>query len=143
MYMASSSDEAAANVTVSGSEVRFRGESRGSATVTVRATDDGGLWAGQSFEVTVANVAPAFGVDAIERTVAENSDAGTPVGAPVTATDADSDAVSYGIAAGGGPFEIGAQSGQLTVAPGATLDYESGDTVYTVRVVASDGRWPM
>ena len=140
-YAATSSNDAAVSVSVSGSEVRFRGESRGSATVTVRATDDEGLWAEQAFAVTVANAAPAFGADAIEWSVAENSGAGTAVGEPVTASDPDGDAVSYGIAAGGGGglFEIGAASGQITVGSGAVLDYESGDTVYTVRVVASDG----
>ena len=140
-YAATSSNDEAVSVSASGSEVRFRGESRGSTTVTVRATDDEGLWSEQAFEVTVANAAPAFGADAIERSVAENSGAGTAVGEPVTASDPDGDAVSYGIAAGGGGglFEIGAASGRITVAQGAVLDYESGDTVYTVRVVASDG----
>ncbi len=140
-YEAASSNEGAVRVKMSGSEVRFRGESRGSATVTVRAMDDGGLWAEQPFEVTVANAAPAFSADAAERAVAENARAGKAVGAPVVASDADGDAVTYRIAAGDGDgrFEVGLASGQLTVAPGAVLDYESGDTVHVVRVVASDG----
>ena len=91
--------------------------------------------------VTGPNVAPAFNPAAVERTVAENSPAGTTAGAAVTATDGNGDDLSYSLATGGdaSSFEIGAATGQITVAAGAALDYESGDTERTVSVVATDG----
>ena len=87
------------------------------------------------------NAAPAFAADAFERTVAENAPAGEPVGEPVVAADADGDTVAYGFVAGGdeGSFEIDGETGQIAVAGGAALDYESGEVVYTVTVEASDG----
>ena len=60
IYMAASSDEAVATVSVSGAEVTVTGVAAGSATVTVTATDPGDLSATQTFDVTVtlANQGP-------------------------------------------------------------------------------------
>ena len=60
IYMAASSDEAVATVSVSGAEVTVTGVAAGSATVTVTATDPGDLSATQTFDVTVVlgNQAP-------------------------------------------------------------------------------------
>ena len=60
IYMAGSSDEAVATVSVSGAEVTVTGVAAGSATVTVTATDPGDLSATQTFDVTVVlgNQAP-------------------------------------------------------------------------------------
>ena len=74
---------------------------------------------------------------AATRTVAENAPAGTTVGAPVTATDPDGDALAYSL--GSAQFAIHPTSGQITVATGAVLDYET-TLSYTVTVTASDGR---
>ena len=52
-YAANSSDDLVATATVSGSEVTIRPVSAGSATVTVTATDPGGLKATQNIAVTV------------------------------------------------------------------------------------------
>ena len=52
-YAASSSDPAVATATVSGSNVRVVGREAGAATITVRATDPGGLSATRSFRVEV------------------------------------------------------------------------------------------
>jgi len=73
--------------------------------------------------------------------VAENSATGTDVGAPVTASDGNNDALAYSFAAGGdaSSFEIHGSTAQITVGSGVTLDYESGNTSFTVQVVASDG----
>ncbi|WP_420633480.1 cadherin domain-containing protein [Candidatus Palauibacter sp.] len=73
--------------------------------------------------------------------MAENSSAGTAVGEPVTATDANGDELAYSFAAGSGEasFEIEGSTGRITVGSTANLDYESGDTESTVEVVASDG----
>ena len=57
-YMAASSDDAVATVSVSGAEVTVTGVAAGSATVTVTATDPGGLSATQTFDVTVGNQSP-------------------------------------------------------------------------------------
>ncbi len=57
-YRASSSDPSVAVVAVSGSEVTIRAVSQGSTTITVTATDPGGLSAMQTFEATVLNRAP-------------------------------------------------------------------------------------
>ena len=91
--------------------------------------------------VMAANAAPAFGKDAYERSVPENSPGGTRVGKPVTATDEDGDDLTYSFVSGedAAPFEINAGTGRITVAADAALNYESGDTLFTVRVEASDG----
>ncbi|MYF15633.1 MAG: hypothetical protein F4228_13125, partial [Acidobacteria bacterium] len=94
-----------------------------------------------SVRVLAANAAPAFGKDAYERSVPENSAGGTRVGKPVTATDEDGDDLTYSFVSGedAAPFEINAGTGRITVAADAALNYESGDTLFTVRVEASDG----
>ena len=58
VYSASSSNRNVARVSVSGATVRVGAVGQGSATVTVTATDPGGLLVGQSFEVTVPNRGP-------------------------------------------------------------------------------------
>ena len=102
-------------------------ESKTSYSVTVTATDSAS--ATDSIEVTISvtdvdeNVAPEFASDEASRSVAENSDAGTAVGDPVAATDANAgDTVSYEL--GGddaGSFSIDA-SGQISVGEGTSLD---------------------
>ena len=57
-YAAASADFAVAGATVSGSVVTVVGHARGTASVTVTATDAGGLSGQQRFEVAVANQAP-------------------------------------------------------------------------------------
>ena len=57
-YSAVSSSPDLATVTVSGSVLTTAGVAAGRTTVTVRATDPGGLWAEQSFGVLVPNRAP-------------------------------------------------------------------------------------
>ena len=55
-YTAASSDTDIATVRVSGSDVRAKGQDEGVATITVTATDPGGLFARQSFELTVEDL---------------------------------------------------------------------------------------
>ncbi len=99
-----------------------------SITVTINITDD-----------TTENNAPVFtdGTSAT-RSIAENTDAGTNIGAPVAATDADDDTLTYSI--GGtdaAAFSLASTTGQLkTVAP---LDYENKDS-YSVTITVTDGR---
>ena len=58
VFRAVSSDVSVATASVSGSMVTTRGVAKGTATVTVTATDPEGLSASQSFTVTVPNRAP-------------------------------------------------------------------------------------
>ena len=80
------------------------------------------------------NFPPEFPDATAERSVAENSTEGTPAGAPVKATDANDDRLSYTL--GAAPFTIDG-GGQIRVAQGAALDYE-GTTLYVVTVTARD-----
>ncbi len=110
--------------------------------VRAESSEGAGAWS-EPGEGTAeaANKAPSFDADAYERSVPENSVPGTAVGEPVKATDDDDDDLAYSLLSGGddAPFEIDAASGQISVAEGAALDYESGNTVYTLSVRASDG----
>ena len=100
----------------------------GASQITYTATDPYG---GQ-----VTRTATITGTAKTSRSVAENSAAGTAVGAPVTGTPYDDgdpqtdDALSYtleGKAKDSGKFVIDSASGQISVAQGATLDYETDD----------------
>ena len=85
----------------------------------------------------VLNRAPTFASTSTSRSVAEDSDVGTSVGAPVTATDADQgDTLTYTRGgADAGSFSINSSSGQISTA--AVLDYETKSS-YTVTVTATD-----
>ena len=72
------------------------------------------------------------------RQVAENTPAGDPVGAPIVAADADNDVLTYSLA-GSNAFAIDSGSGQIRVAEGAVLDYETTPS-YAVTVSVSDGK---
>ena len=114
-------------------------------TVTV-IVSDGRLTGAITVIITVikiqvevpANSAPTFKEEQhTTRTVAENMPSGRNIGLPVTAADADNDALTYTL---GGPdaaaFNINRHTGQLrTQAP---LDYETR-RAYTVTVIVSDG----
>ena len=68
--------------------------------------------------------------------MAENSAPGASVGDPVTATDDDDDTLTYALT-GSSNFTID-DAGRITVASGATLDYET-QASYPVTVTAHDG----
>ncbi|MCY4582024.1 MAG: fibronectin type III domain-containing protein, partial [Chloroflexi bacterium] len=110
--------------------------------VQVRAhnAEGAGLWSGSGEGATAAvvNALPQFSFQAQTRTVAENSPAGTLVGAPVTAIDTEGHTLTYTLTTESTPFVIDSATGQLSVAQGATLDYESQST-YSVVIGASDG----
>ena len=68
----------------------------------------------------------------------ENSPSNQPIGAPVTATDADYDTLTYSLGGrDGSSFTIDRTTGQVKTR--AALDYERKNR-YTATVVASDGR---
>ncbi len=87
------------------------------------------------------NRAPDFGATTAELSVAENSPAGTPVGAPITATDNEGDDLTYTLKRiSSAPFEIDASTGQISVTDDARLNYESSRRTYSVDVSVSDGK---
>ena len=97
-------------------------------TVTISVTD---------VSETPTNRGPVFTEGSTTRSVAENTSAGVNIGAPVVATDADSDSLTYTLSGlDAASFAIDRISGQLRTR--ATLDYETR-TSYTVIVTVSDG----
>ncbi|MEK6787011.1 MAG: DUF4347 domain-containing protein [Nitrospirota bacterium] len=117
-------------------------ESAGSHSVTVRVTDSGGLTYDETFTINLTNVNEAPTDLALSsNTVAENAADGTVVGM-VSGTDPDSgDTKTYSFTdSAGGRFAINASTGELTVADGTLLDYESAAShSVTVRVTDAGG----
>ena len=71
--------------------------------------------------------------------MAENTGEGEAVGAPVAATDAEDDAVTYALGgADAALFAIDPDTGQIRVGAATTLDYEADKNVYEVTVTATD-----
>ncbi len=95
--------------------------------------------------VTDVNEAPTFDEgSSTTRSIDENSPPGTPVGNAVTATDPDTNtaysSLAYSLSGtDASSFDIHATTGQISVANGATLDWES-KTSYSVTVEVSDRR---
>ncbi len=83
-----------------------------------------------------ANNEPQFASGTADRSVNEDAAIGTNVGEAVTATDTDSDALTYAIT-GSDAFAIDAGNGQIAVA--GALDYETTPS-YTLTVSVSDGK---
>ena len=114
-------------------------ETKASYTVTVTASDS---ILSDSIAVTISvidlNEAPVFADDRVSRSVAENTAAGTKVGAVITATDEDGDTLTYTLSgAHASRFSIGSTTGQIKVRIPPNherLEYPQ------VTVTASDGR---
>ncbi len=92
---------------------------------------------GVTINLTDVAEPPAFDGEAV-RQVAENSAAGAAVGAPVTATDPEDDTLTYSLT-GSDAFIIDVDTGQISVAESAALDYEATRS-YTVTVSVTDGK---
>ena len=77
--------------------------------------------------VGTTNAPPVFSSPTASRSVAENSAAGTNVGAPVTATETDSgDTLTYTLeGTDAAAFDIVSTSGQIRTRPGVTYDHEA------------------
>ncbi|MDE0072555.1 MAG: Ig-like domain-containing protein [Gammaproteobacteria bacterium] len=129
-YAAASSEPEVATVAVSGASLTITGVSAGTATITVTASDPGGLSAQQAFEATVPNRAPAA-ADSIP-------DQSVRAGASVTLdlaghfSDPDGDALSYAAASSEPDVATVAVSGASLTVTGV-----SGGTA-AVTVTASD-----
>ncbi|MCG9127098.1 cadherin domain-containing protein, partial [Candidatus Poribacteria bacterium] len=114
-------------------------ETKSSYSVTITATTTEGLTdtISVTINVTDVNEAPVFSSVSTTLSVAENTDSGSNIGSPITATDEDNDTLSYRLSGtDAASFYIGETSGQLQTK--AALDYESKN-VYYVSVIASDG----
>ena len=114
VYSASSSASGVARVSVSGGVVRVEAARQGSATVTVTATDPGGLAATQTFEATVPNRGPEAGdpIPDLELFVgdAESFDASGHF------SDPDGDALTYAVAtSAGGVARVSVSGGVVGV----------------------------
>ena len=113
-------------------------EAAASYTITLRAVANGGA---DTIAVTVTvndiNEAPAFASGATTRSVPENAGANTNVGTAVAATDPEGGTLRYTLSNGGGRFTIVESTGQIRVASGAALDYETTQS-YVVTVRATD-----
>ncbi|OQX17783.1 MAG: hypothetical protein BWK76_09505 [Desulfobulbaceae bacterium A2] len=86
-------------------------------------------------------VGPVTDTDTAANLVMENAAAGTEVGITARATDVDGDSVSYSLSDDAdGRFAVDADSGVVTVAEGADLDYESATSHdITVQATSDDG----
>ncbi len=89
--------------------------------------------------LVATNTAPEFpDTETGERSVLESTPEGGNIGAPVAATDADDDTLTYTLGgADAGSFDIDGSTGQIKVGAGTTPDPAVGDT-YTVVVTATD-----
>ncbi|WP_431854129.1 cadherin domain-containing protein, partial [Azospirillum sp.] len=119
-------------------------ESAASHTITVQATDAGGLTSQQSVTIGIADANEAPGTptdtDPAANAVAEGAAAGTVVGVTALALDPDAGAtITYSLSDdAGGRFAIDAATGVVTVANGGLLDREEAAS-HTITVQASDG----
>ena len=92
-----------------------------------------------TINVTDVNEAPMFADATADRSIDENSAEGTPVGAPVTATDPDAgDTLAYSLSGDDAMYFSVDDMGQIMVGADAMLDYED-KSIYSVMVIATDG----
>ncbi len=122
--------------------VTYDYETQAIYSVTVEATDPDGASASIAVTIYLDNVneVPAFTEGGTAtREVAENSAAGTNVGAPVSATDPDAgDTLTYSLSGtDSASFGINTETGQLLTIEGVTYDYET-QAIYSVTVEATD-----
>jgi hypothetical protein len=123
---------------------RIDREAQGSHTITVQAQSSDGSTTTRSFTVQVLDV-DEFDVGAVTDqdggtdAVDENAAAGTLVGITALAQDGDAtnSAITYSLSVNpGNRFAIDATSGVVSVANGATLDFESS-TSHNITVLAT------
>ena len=124
----------------------YESKSSYSVTVSVRDSKDGEGNPDTTTDSTIAvtilvtevNEVPVFPSATATRTISENTPAGRNIGAPVAATDPDSDALTYSLnGADAGSFDIVSGTGQLQTK--ASLDGASGNS-YSVTVSVRDSK---
>ena len=115
----------------------------GGRTIEVAGSLDGTVFDRASIAVADderANTAPEFvnGASA-DREVAENTAAGTDIGAPVRATDPENDTLEYNLeGTDAASFDIDPDTGQLQTKTGVNYDHEAKSS-YSVTVAVNDG----
>ncbi len=118
-------------------------EEKTSYTVIVSVSDRNGGTDSITVTINVTNVneerAPVFTDGSVTtRSVPENTSSGTNIGAPVSATDANNDVLTYSLSGtDSASFDIVSTSGQLQTK--AALDYEK-QSAYSVIITVSDGK---
>ena len=121
---------------------------KSSYTVTVTATDQGGLTDTITITITTneENDAPVFsgGSSTATKEVAENSPADTNVGDPISATDEDQDTLTYLLEGTqqeqddfNDAFQLNTSTGQITVKANDSLNFEDKAS-YTFDIGVSD-----
>ena len=146
-YTISGTDAASFSIVSSSGQLQTNAaldyETKSSYTITVTVSDGHGGTDTVNVTISVTNVheniAPVFTAGATAtRAIAENSVAGTNIGLPLRATDANgTDILTFSL--GGtdaASFAISSATGQLQTK--AALDYETKNT-YTIIVTVSDG----
>ena len=126
-YSAAAQHPALLGVSLSGAagsaQLRVTLLNQGSSKVTYTARD---AYGGSVTRTTTIGITAK-----VSRSIAEHSPAGTAVGTPVTGTPYNGAALTYslaGKASSSGLFVINSATGQISVATGATLDYETDDS---------------
>ena len=90
--------------------------------------------------VAAATGSPTFADRVVSRSVDENSAGGVAVGEPVEANDADGDPLTYSLDGDdASSFTIDTDSGQIRVAAGADLNFET-KPLYSVTVSVTDNK---
>ena len=115
--------------------------------VQARNAEGTGEWSRSGEAKTQPNLAPELDEHALPHSfsVDEGKLSGQAIGSAYTATDPDSDTVSYTLAGDdAGVLTIASTTGQIQVGDGYTLDYESPadkneDNTYNIEIVAADG----
>ena len=121
-------------------------ETTSSFSMEVQITDSQGLedTAIITVDLNDINDAPVFAENSYDFAIAEHSDVGTILGS-VSASDQDAgDSLTYSFSAGNdsGIFAVDAQTGEVTIANGALLDYETQTSHnLTVRVTDLGGSY--
>ena len=98
-------------------------------------------WSPSVTGTTIANQSPTFTEGtSTTRSIAENTGAGQNIGNPVSATDGDSDPITYSLEGrDASSFTVQSNSGQLMTQSREMYDYETKDS-YSVTVRAQDGK---
>ena len=117
----------------------FNFETKSSCTIRIRSTDQGGLFTEKTFTITVIDINESpTNISLSSNTVAENSEASTPVGTLSTADPDAGDTFTYTLVTGTGDtdnaaFNISGSSLRAT----SSFNFEAKSS-YTVRVRSTD-----
>jgi hypothetical protein len=111
-------------------------------TVTAQASD-GTLTNTQTFTIALTDVAPSapLDIDHANNTIAEGAANGSTVGITASSVDPNGPATTYSLSdSAGGRFAIDPNTGVVTVANGAAIDFETAPgNAYGITVLATNG----